>query len=435
MKLPIPALLVLVYGAWVLAGTLLLKLPAAANVPVSWSDAVFTATSAVTVTGLVVLDTGADLTVFGQGVVMVLIQLGGMGLMTFACVALSSLGLRIGLSHRMYLAEEMGLDDLGGLVDLVWSLFRIVLVCELVGMAMLASVWVPEFGWRRGLWEAAFHSVSAFNNAGFSTFPGSLMGWVEDPRVVWTISLQFMVGGLGFAVLTDLFRTRGWRGLTLHSKLMLVGTVVLIAAGVGGYAALEWTNPRTLGTLPSPLGKLQGAWFEGVTPRTAGFNALDTAGTRDATTLLTMALMLVGGGTTSTAGGIKVTTAVVLVLATVAFFRNSGRIAAFGYSIGLSQGLKVMALLTVSVFVLLGGLFLLLATHDLPFLDATFEVVSAFGTVGLSRGATGELSDLGRAVVILIMFLGRLGPLTLGFFLARQTAPRVRYPEGAVYLG
>jgi len=217
---------------------------------------------------------------------------------------------------------------------------------------------------------------------------------------------------------------------------MLVGTLVLICGTCVIYGLLEWSNPETLGGLHSLQSKLQAIWFESVTPRTAGFNSMNTAGMHDSTTLFTMVLMVIGAGSTSTAGGIKVTTAVVLLMATIAFFKNSGRMRAFGYSVGLEQGLKVMALLTVSLFVILIGLFILVGTHHhINFLDAAFEVTSAFGTVGLSRGATGELNDIGRLVICTIMFLGRLGPLTLGFFLASKTPPRVKYPEGEVYLG
>jgi len=294
---------------------------------------------------------------------------------------------------------------------------------------------VPDHGWRDGLWHAAFHTVSAFNNAGFSTFSDSLMGYAGSPAIMFTISLQFIIGGLGFAVWANLFSQRKWHGLALHTKLMLVGTLALILIGAGGYAALEWTNPNTLGGIDGIGARWMAAWFEGVTPRTAGFNSMDTLSMRDGTTLLTMVLMVIGGGPTSTAGGIKVTTAVVLILATVAFFKNSGRMNAYGYSIGSAAGLKVMALLTVSLFVIITGLFIIVATHEIDFLVAMFEVTSAFGTVGLSQGATGELNDIGRAVIILIMFLGRVGPLSLGIFLATKIPPRVKRPEGEVFLG
>lgn len=435
-SLPAPALLMLTYLSWILVGTLLLMLPFSTTAPISWSDAFFTATSAVTVTGLAVVDTGTGFSGFGQGVLMVLIQLGGMGLMTFAVMVLSSLGFQVGLVHRRYLREEMGMGSVGGVLDLVWIIFRIVIICEGIGMALMATVFVPEFGWREGLWQSAFHSISAFNNAGFSLFSDSLMRYVGNPVIIFTASAQFMIGGLGFAVLSDVLVLRKWHRFSMHTRLTLFGTLVLVLFSCLAYGILEWTNPDTLAGLGSLQAKLQAIWFESVTPRTAGFNSMDTGAMRDGTTLVTMVLMVIGGGSTSTAGGIKVTTAVVLFLATLAFFKNSGRMRAFGYSVGLEQGLKVMALMTVSVFLVLIGLFVLVSSHQhLDFLDAAFEVTSAFGTVGLSRGITGELDEVGRAVICLIMFLGRLGPLTLGFFLASKTPPRVKYPEGEVYLG
>lgn len=435
MRLSIPAWLVIVYGTWIAIGTLLLKLPLATTEPIGWMDALFTAVSAVTVTGLVVVDTGSTYTLFGQGVVMALIQFGGLGLITFAVFILAAVGARIDMSKKRYLAEELNLDTLGGLIPFVRRIFIIFIVCEILGMSLLATQFVPVYGWGMGLWHSLFHSISAFNNAGFSTFPDSLMGWVDNPVVIWTTSFQFILSGLGFLVLSELFRTRQWRKLSLHTRLMLIGTPVLIAIGVIGYAVLEWSNPATLGGLDGVWTKLQASWFEGVTPRTAGFNALDTAGVTDGTALLTMILMFIGGGATSTAGGIKVTTAFVLLLATVAFFRRSGVIHIQRNEIGPSSGLKVMALLFVSLMLIITALFILVLSQDLDFLDAAFEVFSAFGTVGLSRGVTGELDAWGKITICTVMFLGRLGPLTLGLLLATKIPPRLRYPEGKIYLG
>ncbi|MGB3456878.1 MAG: TrkH family potassium uptake protein [Litorimonas sp.] len=439
MKLSIPAWLVLVYGAWIGSGTVLLKLPFASTQPTSWVDAFFTSVSAVTVTGLIVVDTATAWTLFGQGVIMLLIQFGGLGLITFAVFVLSAVGARIDVSKQRYLAEELNIDTMGGLIPFVRRILGIFVVCQLAGMALIATQFVPEYGWGMGLWHSLFHSISAFNNAGFSTFSDSLMGWVGNPVIIWTISLQFILSGLGFLVLSELFRTRRWRRLSLHTRLMLIGTPFLIVTGAAGYALLEWDNPATLGQFGGGLdgtwARLQASWFEGVTPRTAGFNSLDTAGVTDATALLTMALMFIGGGATSTAGGIKVTTAFVLLLATVAFFRRSGTIHIQKNEIGPSAGLKVMALLFVGLMLIFTALFVLVLTQELDFLDAAFEVFSAFGTVGLSRGATGELDTLGKLTICVVMFLGRLGPLTLGFLLATKTPPRLHYPEGKVYLG
>jgi trk system potassium uptake protein TrkH len=433
--LPRPALLALLYLSWITLGAILLRLPFATEQHIRWSDAFFTATSAVTVTGLIVVDTGTVFSTFGQAVIMLLIQLGGMGLMAFAVIVLSTLGMRIGLTQQNFLREEMGLSSISGLLDIVWIVFKVFFVCEMIGLLILACVFVPEFGWQEGLWQSAFHSVSAFNNAGFSLFSDSLMGYVDNPLIIFTISVQFIIGGLGFAVLSDILVFGKWRKFSLHTRLMLTGTAALILLSCLGYGVLEWNNPKTLAGLNSTGEKINAIWFEAVTPRTAGFNALNTAGMNDSTTLFTMILMVIGGGSTSTAGGIKVTTAVVLILATIAFFRNTGDMRAFGYRVGLQQGLKVMALLTISLFVILLGIFLIIATHEIDFLVAAFEAASAFGTVGLSQGATSELNDFGRFIICLIMFLGRLGPLTLGFFLASKSVPRIKYPEGSVYLG
>ena len=402
---------------------------------VGFGDAFFTSASAVTVTGLAVVDTGSDLTLIGQAILALLIQLGGLGLMAFAVLLLSALGLPVGLPQRLVLREDLNQRTLGGLAIIVRTIMLVALVCELAGAAILSFVFVPELGWSLGLWHAVFHSISAFNNAGFALYPDSLSGYADDPIINITIPALFILGGLGFIVVGDLVRARSWRRLSLHSKLMLTGTLSLILFGWAGFAALEWTNPATLGGMPDTASRLWASWFQAVTPRTAGFNTIDTGGMHDSTSLMTMSLMLVGGGSTSTAGGIKVTTLIVLLIGTVAFFRRQTALHVFGRSLGVEDVMKVMALTTISIFVVLVGIFLISVSHDDAFLDLAFEATSAFGTVGLSRGATGELDGFGRAVIIAIMFLGRVGPLTLGFFLATHSRPRVRYPKGDVYLG
>jgi len=430
-----PVLLMVLYAAIAALGGMALKLPFASTGAITWSDAIFTAVSAITVTGLVVVDTGSVYTSFGQGVIAVLIQLGGLGLMTFAALILSALGQPIGLGHRMVLRDDLNRTAVHDLLRLVRMIFLVVIVCETVGAIVLAFVFVPEFGWSHGLWTSVFHSISAFNNAGFSLYPDSLTQWRTDPLINIVIPLMFIVGGLGYGVVADIASGSGWRRCSLHSKLMLAGTAVLIPVSVIGFAALEWNNPGTLGGLDSTGDRLWVAWFQGVTTRTAGFNTTDIGAIHDSTALMFIVLMVIGGGSTSTAGGIKVTTAIVLILATIAFFRRRRSLTAFGRSIGLDQVFKVMALTTTAILFLTFGTFALLLGHDGDFLDAVFEVASAFGTVGLSRGTTGELNETGRIVIMVIMFFGRVGPLTLGFFLATRVGARVRYPEGQVYLG
>ncbi|AWI86609.1 Ktr system potassium transporter B (plasmid) [Alloyangia pacifica] len=435
MQLPPPAILAGLYAVLIVLGGALLMVPAATAMPITWSDAIFTAASAVTVTGLVVSDTGSQFTLFGQGVIMVLIQLGGLGLMTFAVLLLSMLGLPVTISQRIFLREDLNQTSISDLLVLVRGILKTVLACELLGVALLSAVFVPEFGWGEGLWQALFHTVSAFNNAGFALFPDSLSRYVGNPVVNLTIPALFIFGGLGFIVVTEAYGKRRWQAFSLHTKLMLVGTLALIVWSVLTFAALEWTNPATLGGLASTGDRLWASWFQGVTTRTAGFNTVDIGGIHDSTSMMFMSLMVIGGGSTSTAGGIKVTTFIVLLLATVAFFRRSQQLHVFGRSIGAEEIMKVLALTMVSLLTVLVAIFLVTLSHDGDFIDLAFEVTSAFGTVGLSRGTTGELDGFGRAVIIAVMFVGRVGPLTLGFFLATRSKPRVGYPASKVYLG
>ncbi|MEM5477631.1 potassium transporter TrkG [Pacificibacter sp. AS14] len=433
VRMPPPAVLVIFYVAFIILGAILLWLPISHYGDIGLGEALFTSTSAVTVTGLVLADTGAAFTGFGQAVIAALIQLGGLGLMTFAVLLLGALGIPVGMPQRLILREDLNQTSLSNLTYLARIIFMIALVCEASGAALLAFVFVPEFGWG-GIWQAIFHSISAFNNAGFALHPDSLSHWVGNPMVNIVIPALFILGGLGFIVMGDIYQKRQWRKLTLHSKLMLLGTAVLIVWGSVMFGLLEWTNPDTLGQL-STGDKLWASWFQGVTPRTAGFNTINTGGMHDSATMLTMTLMLVGGGSTSTAGGIKVTTLCVLLLATAAFFRRQTTLHAFGRSLGVNEVMKVLALTTSSMLLVLTGIFVASINHDGKFVDLAFEVTSAFGTVGLSRGTTGELDGIGRAIIMAMMFIGRVGPLTIGFFLASRSVPRVKYPAGQVYLG
>ncbi len=432
--LPPPLVLILIYAALIVFGAIALKLPVATSAPASWSDAIFTATSAATVTGLAVLDTGRDFTLFGQIVIAVLIQLGGLGLMTFAVLILSMLGLPVGFTHRLYLREDLNQTSATDLLALTGVILRIVALCEFAGAALLAFVFVPEFGWAEGLWQSLFHSISAFNNAGFSLFPDSLSRWVGDPLINIVVPLLFILGGLGFTVASDVWRLRRWRRFSLHTKLMLVGTAVILLWSMATFAALEWTNPATLGGLDWSS-RLWASWFQAASTRTAGFNTIDVGALRDGTTLMVMVLMVIGAGSTSTGGGIKLTTFIVLLLATLAFFKRYQAIDIFGRRIGTDQVTKVLALAMASTLLILLSLFALLQFHEGAFLDLAFETVSAFGTVGLSRGVTGDFDVAGRIVIEIIMFAGRVGPLTLGFLLAAHRPKRISYPAGTVYLG
>lgn len=434
-RLPPPMILSVLYAGLIIAGAAALMLPISQTRAIGWSDAIFTSASAVTVTGLGVIDAGHDLTHFGQFVLMILIQLGGLGLMTFAVLILGALGMPVGVTGQIYLREDLRQSSMGRLKGLVRTIIKVVLVCELAGAMLLALAFVPRAGFWQGLWEAAFHSVSAFNNAGFSTYSDGLVPFATDPIVNLVIPGLFITGGIGYVVLHDLFMRRHWRDWSLHSKIMVAGTMVLIPVSVVMFALLEWNNPGTLGQHDSIVARLTVSWFQGVTTRTAGFNTTDMAAMRESTALMFIALMLIGGGPTSTAGGIKVTTVFVMVIATLAFFRRHDQLHAFGRAIGLEQVFKVMALIAVTMGVVLMAVFVLTLADEQRFLDICFEVASAVANVGLTRSYTDDLSGFGRAVIILTMFIGRVGPLTLGFFLSTREPPRVRYPEGEVHLG
>jgi trk system potassium uptake protein TrkH len=433
--LPAPVVLALLYALLVVAGAGLLMLPAATTEPLIWAEAVFTAVSAVTVTGLVVVDTGSAFTFFGQAVILSLIQLGGLGIMTFAVLILAMLGQSVGLQGRVYLRHELNQTSLAHLLWLVSVIFRVVIVCELVGTILLAFVFVPEFGWREGLWQSFFHAVSAFNNAGFALFPDSLSRWASHPLMNVAVPILIIVGGLGFSVIADVYRQRRWRGFSLHTQLMLAGTAILVPVSVSLIAILEWTNPETLGQFSGGIDRLTAAWFQAVTTRTAGFNTVDISSLNDATAVVLMGLMFVGAGSTSTAGGIKLTTLIVLLLAVVAFVRRRAELDVFGHTLAHQQVMKLWVLSFLASLVVCLGMFSIVLTNQGDFLDFLFEAISAFGTVGLSRGVTADLNGSGQTVLMLLMFVGRVGPLALGLFLATRVLPRVRYPAGDVYIG
>ena len=432
---PPPAVLALLYLAFILGGGLLLMMPFANRGGLDLLEALFTSVSAVTVTGLSVIDTEHQLTFWGQLVLAVLIQFGGLGLMTAAVLVFSAMGMQIGLAQHSYLREDLNQTSYVNLLRLVRTVFRVVLLAEIAGAMLLCLTFMPRYGLGPGLWHAAFHSVSAFNNAGFSTFSTGLVPFATDPIINIVVPALLIVGGLGYIVVGEIWRRPFWTGWSLHTRLMMVGTAVLIVAGVGLIAILEWNNPGTLGQFDSVGARLTVAWFQGVSPRTAGFNTTDIGALHDSTSLLMMALMIIGAGPTSTAGGLKVTTVVVVFLAAIAFLRRRNEIWIFGRSLGMEEVLKVMALIAISSVLIFTAIFAMTVAQEGHFLDISFEVASAFGTVGLTRNFTLETGDPARVILMLVMFLGRVGPLTLGFFLATRVTPRISYPRGQVHLG
>lgn len=430
-----PQLLLVIFIFFIFLGAVLLKLPFAATEQVSWLDALFTATSAMTVTGLIVMDTGTAFTTFGEVVIMGLIQVGGLGIMSFAMLIYLMLGKKIGFKERLIIQQALNQTSVGGVIRLVKHLFIFSFIVEGFAMILLAAEWIPEYGLKSGLYYSMFHSISAFNNAGFALWPDGLMRYVTNPLVNLVLSGLFIIGGIGFTVLTDLWYSKKLQKLSLHTKLMLSGTLVINIVAMIVIFALEMNNPKTLADLPLSR-KILGSYFQAVTPRTAGFNTLDIAGMEDATILFMVLLMFIGAGSASTGGGIKLTTFLVITFSVFAFLRQRKEIKVFRRTIDGTFIYKALAISMISIVLIFSAMFVLAITEkDAPFIQILFEVVSAFGTVGLSMGLTFKLTAVGKLVIIFVMFVGKLGPLTLAFSLAKPDTDKIRYPKEDILTG
>ncbi|WJY26902.1 TrkH family potassium uptake protein [Sporosarcina trichiuri] len=429
-----PLLIAASFLLTILIGTILLKLPAATTAPITWTDAMFTAASATTVTGLSVFDIASTLTLFGELVLLALIQIGGVGLMAFAVAVLILLGRKVGMKNRLFLQESFSQQSIGGTVKFLRSIFAFVFITEGIAFILLSLVWVPKFGWTHGLYYSLFHVVSAFNNAGFSLFPDNLIGFAGDWPVTLIISSLFIIGGLGFTVVLDLLTARRARDWSLHTKMMVAGTLIMNAVAMIIWFLLEFHNAKTIGGMP--VGdQLLTSYFQAVTPRTAGFNMVPIGDMTDSSMLLTLALMFIGGGSASTASGIKLTTFLVIVLATIAYFRGTNEPHLFNRTIKTEIIVRSLAIAAISSMVVFLACFLLTVTESFGFLPLFMETVSAFGTVGLSVGITGDLSPAGEWIISIVMFLGRIGPLTLFFLLIRQKKETFRYSYDRVHTG
>ncbi len=429
-----PQFLIVTFLTLIIAGTLLLKLPISTVHSISFLNALFTATSAMTVTGLVVVDTGTAFTLFGQTIIMGLIQLGGLGIMTFAVLIYIVLGRRIGIKERLLVKQALNQTSVGGVIRLVKKLLIFSLSVEAVAAIFLSVRWIPEMGFAKGLYASIFHAVSAFNNAGFSIWSDSLSGYATDPVINIVISLLFIIGGIGFTVVFDMWKSKEFKDLMLHTKIMIVGTLVINVISFLVIFILEYNNPNTIADF-TITGKMQAAYFQAVTPRTAGFNSIDIGQMDDASLFFMLILMFIGGGSASTAGGIKLTTALAIVLATIAFFKDRDNAVVYRRRLDYRLIIRALSLTMGSVFVILCAVFLLELSQNAPFLDVLFETISAFGTVGLSMGLTGSLTIFGKFIIIFTMLIGKLGPLTFAFAFAKQTPDIIKYPTEDILTG
>ena len=428
------------FGLAVLVGTLLLMLPVA-QTGIDWTDpvtALFTATSAVCVTGLVVVDTGTYWSTFGEVVILALSQVGGLGTMTLASLLGLAISRKLGLRARVTAATETKAVGLGDVREVVIGVARTSLVVELAVAVVLAlRFWAAyDVSPGRAAYLGVFHSVSAFNNAGFALWPDSLVRFATDPWICLPIAASVIVGGIGFPVILELRkRLRTPRAWSMHTKMTLWATGVLLVLGTLLITANEWRNPATLGQLDTP-GRLLAGFFQAVMPRTAGFNSIDFAAVNEGTLLITTVLMFIGGGSAGTAGGIKVTTFVLLLLVIWAEVRGERDVQAFDRRIGERVVRQALTIALLSVGLVTAATVVLVEITRMSTHLVLFEVVSAFGTVGLSTGITADVGTAGHLVLAVLMFVGRLGPITLVSALALRERQRLyHHPEGRPLIG
>ncbi len=432
-----------VFACIILIGAALLTLPVASRSGVScgFLPALFTATSSTCVTGLVLFDTWTQWSGFGQGVILSLIELGGLGFMSVASLFVFVLRRKIGLKQRMVIAQALSLNEMEGVVRLQkWVLIGSLSV-QFLGAAVLFVRFLPEYGVRQAAWWGVFHAISAFCNAGFDVFgsvaPGVSVACMNDDFVVCiTLMALITIGGLGFFVWEELARNRSFRKCSVYTKLVLITTAALIVFGAGLIALTEWNNPETLGAMPLPQ-KILNAFFQSVTLRTAGFASVDQAGLTDAGKGISMVLMLIGGSSGSTAGGLKTVTMVVLLLFIWTRARGKQTVTIFHRSIPDEKVLDAMTIASIMIALgLFGGIFIS-ATSPVGFTDALFESVSALATVGLSAGTTAVLSMPAKILIIVYMYFGRIGVLTisLGFLMGDRAEERFRYAHTNLLIG
>ncbi len=440
-----PQLIALSFAGLVLAGGLLLSLPTAVapGQSISFLDALFTSTSAICVTGLIVVDTPVVFSTFGQAIILFLIQIGGLGYMSISTILAAAIGRSISLQERLTLQEALNAQNLEGVVRFTLTVLKLTLAFELTGAAILAIRWWPEFG-PEALWHGLFHSVSAFNNAGFALWSDNLMRWRGDVTVNLVITGLITAGGLGFFVIVELLGLRRRRlRLSLHTRIVLVASAILSFGGAAAFLILESPNPRTLGALPE-VERVLAAWFQSVTSRTAGFNTIDIGQMTEAGLFVTMALMFIGASPGGTGGGVKTSTFSLTVAALWATVRGDNEPHLFGRritteTVGKAFFVCLIAFLAVNV---VAGVVLISEGRTL--MATLFETTSAFGTVGLSMSEGGRpislvglFTPVGKMMMMLMMFVGRVGPLTLALALAHRASitPKIRYPEGKVLIG
>lgn len=425
------------FGGIILVGTLLLMLPAASSDGVSCGlmTALFTATSATCVTGLTLVDTAAAFSPFGQVLILVMIQLGGLGFMTVLFLLASLTRRQLSLRQRLVMVSAFNLNDMRDVLELVRGALRLTFCAEITGAAILSLCFFPRYGWS-AVWKGIFISVSAFCNAGFDLFGDSLISYNNNPLVLLTVAALVICGGLGFFVWEELLDKRAYKPLSLYSKIVLWMTAALLAAGMIMFLCMEFLNPATLADMPF-WQRVLNAFFQSATLRTAGFSAIDQGKLTDVSLAVSILFMLVGGSSGSTAGGMKTATLGVLLLSLRAGLRGSSSVTLRGWTIPQRKVLSAMTLTLVVGALFLAASIAIALIDGVPYLSAAYEAASALGTVGLTTGITAGLSDVTHGLLIALMYLGRVGVLSfsLAFLSQSRVKSKISYPESDVMIG
>ena len=436
----------------ILIASLLLMLPISSNTGTvtPFIDALFTATSAVCVTGLSVVNTAAHWSIFGKGVILCCIQIGGLGFMTLVSMMFVVLGKKITLKNRLIMQEALNANTTAGIIRFTKYIVQGTFIVEGIGALLLALVFVPQYGLKQGTFYAIFHSISAFCNAGFDLIgENSLTPYVGNTIINITIMGLIVLGGLGFYVWIDTYNGlkyklqekytwhQVWNKMSIHTRLVWLITLGLLIGGCIFFFVVEFNNPATLGSM-SFKEKIYAAMFQSVTTRTAGFNTMSLTDMTDTSKLMTIILMFIGGSPASTAGGIKTVTLGVLVLSTIATLKGKDETVIFKRRIPKQIIARALAIIMIILAVVLGMVMLLLFTENFTFIEVLYEVVSALATVGITLGITPSLSFIGKCIIIICMFIGRLGPITIAVALIIKQAKNkaiIEYPEEKVMVG
>lgn len=442
-SLTYPKIVALGFALIILIGTVLLMLPVSSRgEEISFIDAFFTATSATCVTGLVTYDTATTWSLFGQIVILCLIQIGGLGFLTVIAFVSGIIKKRMSLKEKMLLKDAVGSLNIGGGKNLVRSVLLLTLCCEVTGAIILSTRFIPLAGVTKGIYLSVFTSISAFCNAGFdlmgSFAPSSSLTTVNnDPVIIITVSLLIIIGGLGFIVWQDMRDKRfSFKGFSIHTKLVLTITSFILVVCTALFLAFEYANEKTLADMPA-WQKVLNAFFANVTTRTAGFNSIDTAGLTSASKMLTIMLMFIGGSSGSTAGGVKTTTIGVLVLCVISTLRNKDDVNAFDHRINNTAIKKAISIVFINLAEIVTATFLiLLFQKGFTLIDVLFECTSAIGTVGMSTGITPELCTASKIVIIFLMYVGRLTSLIFALmFISLRAKTTTQKPLGNILVG